>query len=172
MSTLLDKSKSDTPDKFRKRSDVADGKWELWRVGVSELKITNDLYLYFKANGYTVGVKFKNYKQVLLKYLNGKFSGDTTKVIQKSLAYAIKNLHVETACDCPDFKYRYAYMSTKKKYGLNQSENRPSNKTNPDLIGGLCKHQIKVMNAPSKWLPYVIPAIRDFIKNNYSEDQD
>ena len=56
-------------------------------------------------------------------------------------------------------------MATKKKYGFDVNETRPSNKTNPDLKGGLCKHLIAILNQPSKWLPYVVPAIRDYLSN-------
>lgn len=161
---LLKRAKSDDPKRFARRTQSKE-KWQLWRVGMQELNLTDDLYLYFKVRDYRVSVVFVKFKPVLDKYLNGRFSGDTTKVINRALAYAVKNCHVLVKCECSDFKYRFAYMATKKKYGFDTNEDRPSNITNPDLKGGQCKHLIAILNQPSKWLPYVVPAIRDYVKN-------
>ena len=161
---LLNRAKKDDPKRFSRRTDSKE-KWELWRVGMQELNLTDDLYLYFKVSDYRVSVVFQKFKPVLMKYANGKFSGNNTKVINKALQFAVKNCHILVKCECSDFKYRFAYMATKKKYGFDVNETRPSNKTNPDLKGGLCKHLIAILNQPSKWLPYVVPAIRDYLSN-------
>ena len=166
---LLNRAKSEDPNRFSRRTDSKDS-WELWRVGMQELDITEDLYLYFKVKDYRVSIVLQKFKPILMKYAKGRFSGNNTKVIQKALNCAIKHCHILVKCECSDFKYRFAYMATKKKYGFDTNETRPSNITNPDLKGGLCKHLISILNQPSKWLPYVVPAIRSYLSKSSEED--
>lgn len=160
---LLDRSKSGTPDRFAKRLDSKDD-WKLERVGLLEFLESNDLYLHFKVHNYRVSLKIVDYKLILNKYQAGKFSNDITKVIMKSLNYAIRYNHIQVYCSCPDFKYRFAYLATKNKYGLDTNETRPASKTNPNNAGSICKHLITILNVPSKWLPKVVPAIRSVLK--------
>lgn len=160
---LLDKVKKESPDRFKRRTDAGDD-WKLERVGLLELTVSNDLYLYFRVKNYRVSVRILGYKQVLEQYLNGKFKNDVTKAIKKSLDAALRKNHIQIACECADFKYRFAYMATKKGYGFDTDENRPAKVTNPKNKGGLCKHQIRILNTPSSWLPKVVPSIRGYLK--------
>lgn len=160
---LLDRAKKDTPDRFKRRTDAGDD-WKLERVGLLELTVSNDLYLYFRVKNYRVSVRILDYKPILEQYLRGKFKNDVNKAIRKSLDAALRRNHIQTACECADFKYRFAYMATKKGYGFDTDENRPAKITNPKNKGGICKHQIRILNTPSSWLPKVIPSIRGYLK--------
>ena len=160
---LLDRAKKDTPDKFKRRTDAGDN-WKLERVGLLELSTTGDLYLYFKVKNYKVSLRIMAYRPVLEQYINGKFRNYPNKAIKKSLDYALRRNHIQIACECDDFRYRYAYMATQKGYGLDTHEDRPAKITNPKNKGGLCKHQIRVLNAPSFWLPRVVTALKRYIK--------
>ena len=166
---LLDKSKKDTPDKFKRRTDSGDD-WKLERVGLLELQVTDDLYLYFKVKDYRVSIRILKYKLILEQYLNGKFKNDQAKAIKKSLDYALRHNHLQVACECADFKYRYAYMATKKGYGFDTDETRPAKVTNPKNKGGLCKHQIKILSIPSLWLPKVVTSIRGYLRSSRKEE--
>lgn len=161
---LLDKAKKDTPEKFKRRTDSGDN-WKLERVGLLELTVSNDLYLHFRVKDYRVSLRIMEYKPILEQYLNGRYKSDLNKAIKKSLDYALRHNHIQVLCECGDFKYRYAYMATKKGYGYETNEDRPAKITNPKNKGGLCKHQIKILNSPSLWLPKVVTALRSYVKN-------
>ena len=53
-------------------------------------------------------------------------------------------------CDCPDYRYRWAYANTQQgasrigRRSWNQCKNAPPNKTNPGQEPGLCKHLISL----------------------------
>ena len=160
---LLDKAKKETPEKFKRRTDSGDN-WKLERVGLLELTVSDDLYLYFKVKDYRVSLRILNYKPVLQQYLNGRYKNDINKAIRKSLDAALRRNHLQVACSCSDFKYRYAYMATQKGYGFDTDENRPASITNPRNKGGLCKHQIKILNTPSLWLPKVVTSVKSYLK--------
>lgn len=162
--SLLSKSKKDMPSRISKRKDSGN-KFELYRVGMSELQSTDDLFLYFKVNDYISAVRFIDYKKFLKKYMQqSNFDKKMTQYIIASIRQAIKKCHIQVKCECPDFKYRLAYTATMKDFGLDTNETRPSKKTNPDKKGALCKHLVRILNAPSDWIPYVVPAIRSYIK--------
>ncbi len=52
---------------------------------------------------------------------------------------------IQIRCDCPSFQYHYAYAATQKGVILPPEEDRPSDKTNPNLRGLTCKHLTKTM---------------------------
>lgn len=162
---LLDKARKETKQRYAKRTESGEN-WSLERVGLLELVSgSEDLYLYFSVNGkYKVALVILKFKPVLDKYLEGKFKNDPNKAIDKALMYALKYNHVKTSCECNDFKYRMAYMATKKGYGFEVEEERPATKTNPNNQGGLCKHQIKILMTPSKWKAKVISGLKNYTK--------
>lgn len=161
---LMNRAKKQTPDRYKRRSDSGDN-WSLERAGLLELTITDDLYLYFKVNDYRVGLRIIDYKPVLFQYINGKYKNDRQKAIEKSIKHALNYNQTQVACTCADFKYRFAYMATVKKYALDMREDRPALITNPKNHGGLCKHQMKILAFPSRWIYKVIPYINSYLKS-------
>lgn len=161
---LVAKAKRDTPERYKRRTDSGDD-WKFEQIDLLELQSTGDLSLTFRVKTYRVQLKILKYSQTLDQYLTGKYSKDIRKAIRKSVEYAMKYNHIQVVCDCPDFKYRFAYMATQKGYGLDTHEDRPANITNPRSKGGLCKHIMRVVNAPSQWMPRVVTAIRGYVKN-------
>lgn len=166
---LLDRAKKETPERFKRRTDSGDD-WSLERVGILELASSDDLYLYFRVHSYEVKLRVIGFKPVLIQYLNGKFKNDKDKAIKKAIESSIRYNHIQVACECGDFKYRYAYMATQRGYGLETNEDRPATKTNPKNKGGLCKHQIKILNAPSRWIPKVVTAVKGYIRTTQRGD--
>lgn len=167
---LLDKSKKDTPDKFNRRTEISNEEWSLQRVGLLELMATGDLYIYFKVRDYRVDVKIAKFKPLLDQYLSGKYKNDATKAITKALNHSLRYNHIQVNCSCPDFKYRYAYMATAKKYGLDTDETRPATHTNPKSKGGMCKHIVRVLNVPSLWSKKVVTALKGYVREYKKED--
>ena len=162
---LLATSKKQTPERFARRTDSSND-WYLERVGLLELESgSDDLYLYFKVKEYRVSVIILGFREILDKYLNGKFKNDKSKAVEKALIHCLKYNHIKTSCSCPDFKYRFAYTATKKGFTTDDFiEDRPSNVTNPKGKGGLCKHQIKILKIPSLWKKQVVAAIKNHMR--------
>ena len=66
-------------------------------------------------------------------------------------------------CDCPAFRYFHAYAATQKKFAL-YPELRPSDQTNPEHRGGVCKHLHLVL----KYLPAQAAKIAGEMKTYYA----
>lgn len=70
--------------------------------------------------------------------------------------------------------YRFAYMATVLEYKYGKPENRPSNITNPNGYGAMCKHLISLLSNKSwvkqvattlqQWIIDEIDWVRDFLK--------
>lgn len=161
---LMNRAKASSPDRYKRRTDSGDN-WSVERVGLLELTISDDLYIYFRVNGYRVGLRIINYKPVLEKYLNGRYKNDRKEAITRSLKHALNYNNIQIVCECSDFKYRLAYMATQKGYGFDTNETRPAAKTNPNNQIWLCKHQLKVLSFPSRWIPKVIPYINGYLRS-------
>lgn len=165
-SDLIAKSRKELPNRYSHRSDSGDD-WYLQRIGILELNSgIDDLYLYFKVKGkYRVTLVIMGFKPILDKYLTGKYKNNKKKAISRALFYSLNYCQIKTSCSCPDFKYRFAYMATKKNYATEDTqENRPAKITNPKNKGGLCKHQLRILTLPSKWKPAVISALMNYTK--------
>lgn len=75
--------------------------------------------------------------------------------------------------------YRFAYMATQFEYKYGKPENRPSNITNPDGYGAMCKHLIALLSNKSwisqvastlqQWIIDEIDWVRDFLKMSEEE---
>lgn len=75
--------------------------------------------------------------------------------------------------------YRFAYMATQFEYKYGKPENRPSNITNPDGYGAMCKHLIAILSNKSwvsqvastlqQWIIDEIDWVRDFLKMSEEE---
>jgi hypothetical protein len=65
------------------------------------------------------------------------------------------DLDVELDCDCPDYKYRWAYANhaygagKMGKEAMNKSNGKAPKKTNPSGKPGLCKHLASVSKYPA-----------------------
>ena len=70
------------------------------------------------------------------------------------------NNDVRVYCDCPDFKYRFAYRGTDEKYKVGLREVRPSNKTNPEEFGfpqgTVCKHLDNALGVLKANIPKIL----------------
>jgi len=69
------------------------------------------------------------------------------KCVYRALINAINNRDIYIACSCPDWKYRFAYQSTKDGYNGGRPELRPAKITNPDNDLGIgCKHVMAALD--------------------------
>lgn len=163
-SLINNSKKGGSLSRFSRRSEIGDN-WSLYRVGLLELDLTDDLCIFFKVNSYKVSLRILKFNPLLFKYVGGKYKNTKTKAIEKAIRWGLRYNHIQVACDCPDFRYRFAYMATQKGYGFNTVEGRPANIRNPKNKGGICKHIVKILNVPSKWIPRVATQVRGYLDN-------
>jgi hypothetical protein len=162
--SLLAKAKRDDKSRYAKRTDSGDN-WSIYRIGVLELLNSDDLYIYFKVKDYKVSLRIVGFKPTL-EYMNDNYKYPTVEsAVKATIDYCYKHNDVEVSCTCPDFKYRFAYMASAQDYILGNPEVRPAKLRNPKNKVGICKHIIKVLNAPSKWVKPVATVLKNYLKN-------
>lgn len=145
---LVARSTKDTPARFERRLTIAESEIHYYSVDIQEFLDTGTLVFRFQVRDYDVNIRLTGLVDYLRKKLKGKVNYDN---IRKYLNYAMDHGDVFVSCTCPDFRYRFAYTATKKKFIEGKPETRPSNITNPHLKGGICKHIIKLLNNKS-WI--------------------
>jgi hypothetical protein len=120
-------------------------------------------------------------KEALLRVLGSYEYKDTQEQYQQTIRFA--NFHaiakaagltwterarllmqdrIKVHCDCPAFRYFHAYAATEKGFAL-YPELRPSNKTNPEKKGGICKHLHLVL----QYLPAQAQSIASDMKAHF-----
>jgi hypothetical protein len=93
-----------------------------------------DYYFNAKAKPSTTGLRHRG----MIRFIKPKDAGKKNTPLSK--------LHVEIDCQCPDYRYRWAYMNHQRGAGpigpdsLNQCINKAPKKTNPHGLSGMCKH--------------------------------
>lgn len=164
---LINNTKSfDDSRRFNRRLDIPDEAVNVARVGMLELVNSNNLAVRLRVKNYNVDIIILDYKPILLKYLDSrKFRNKSREfIIYRSIRYAMKYNHIKISCSCPDFRYRFSYKASVKGYKAGTLETRPSNITNPNLKGGVCKHIAKVVNRPTLWMPSVVTAVSRYVQ--------
>jgi hypothetical protein len=127
-----------------------------------------------RVKEYWCEVRFTEFREVLLEILEdmGLESPisqeyerlplkDKRLAVSEAIDYCMESANILVNCSCPDFRYRFSYKATKDKYNFGFSEDRPPERTNPNLKGSACKHLIGILNAPSKWKASLV---RDVLK--------
>lgn len=123
---------------------------------------------------YKVTVKFSHVLENIQREVaanNNKFNRD---IITKALVKSMSTSDVSIACNCPDFKYRFAYWASQQGYDAGTPEHREAAITNPnDNKGAACKHVLAVISDVS-WIRNLGSVIvnyanycKDNMENNY-----
>lgn len=84
------------------------------------------------------------------------------ETVRRALLGAMDGMDIKVDCNCGDFTYRFAFMSTVLGYKYGKPENRPSNITNPNAYGALCKHLISLLSNKS-WVKQVASTLQQWI---------
>lgn len=87
------------------------------------------------------------------------------EVVRRALLGAMDGMDIKVDCECGDWKYRFKYMATILDYNYGKPENRPSNITNPNGYGALCKHLISLLSNKS-WVKQVASTLQQWIVDN------
>jgi hypothetical protein len=105
-----------------------------------------------KQEQYQQTIKFANFPQIV------KAAG----LSWPERARLLMRDRIKVHCDCPAFRYFHAYTATQKGFGL-YPEIRPSNITNKEKKGGICKHLHLVL----QYLPAQASSIASELKAHY-----
>lgn len=89
------------------------------------------------------------------------------KLIQKSIKQSLDNNDVFIDCNCPDFKYTYAYFATqgKFKWGKLQNSNGKEIRNPNNQLGTMCKHLYALLRS-NNFMNYVSDKIFRVIMGN------
>lgn len=97
-----------------------------------------------------------------LSHLKSVVKGKKKNWREKALA--LLNGHMRVHCDCPAFRYFYAYTATKGGFALHP-EMRPANIRNPGRSGAVCKH----LELAMRFLPAFWSQVASGLKKKYAK---
>lgn len=145
---LLKKSKDETKTRYDNRASVLRGKVIRPTVDFNSF-LDGNIGFFFKTGHYMTMLYILDVVPDLKKlYNSGKWD---KKSVTTCLTKAINTKQIKINCDCPDFKFRHAYVATIGGFKAMDPENRPAKKTNPDNKGGACKHVLRIL-ANINWI--------------------
>ena len=153
--------------KRRVKSRVASSNKEFNQLNLDKFFKQDILDVKIKVHGetddYIVRISFGGVLDRLKQDLqNG--SELSLSLIIRALVRAFNSNDVYINCSCPDFYYRYSFVSTKNDYNSGEPQNIPANITNPnDSLGSGCKHTMLVL-ANTSWIIKVASVIRNYIE--------
>lgn len=124
-------------------------------------------------------IKFMTYSQYLpgvkyIQYIELKEAKDIKyfkEFKKQDIIRLFMQGDIRIFCQCPDFRYRFSYMTYQMGYGL-KKENRFPKIVNPNLEGSCCKHLIVVLSSLMFNWSKIAKDMRKtkFFNINYSED--
>lgn len=168
---LISKSKTSQKGKerFNKRnkSRVANTVKAMNSIDMNKLFkediLTVNLPVVGETDNYIVKITFGGFLEILRDQIKDKTEVDFRDISRAAIIGFNKD-DVFINCSCPDFRYRFAYFSTRNDFNSGEPENRPSDITNPDdSLGSACKHVLLVLNNTS-WIIKVASVINNYIK--------
>ena len=171
---ILNKGKKEDPAKYARRLNYVST--------IKPMSVAKDLFI--KTGTLTVPISVGDYTVTvhvsgIMKLVRGELdhTGQTLPdrpLVYRALRRAVDTCQIQCECTCPDFRYRHAYWATQNNYKYGTPERRPSNITNPDNTGAVCKHTTAALVRPSQWLKYVSgwisTVIRAFLENRLGLD--
>lgn len=139
---ILRVAKSSDKDRLRRRTGYSNYKLLKARFNNEDLELlfsVGDYHTVIILVGYLM-----HYNSTITKY--GK-----VKSLESALDWCLLNGDIKVDCNCPDMRYRYAYVATKMNYKAGLPETRPASKTNPNDKGRVCKHVLAILMRPSNY---------------------
>lgn len=120
-------------------------------------KLTTKYMGVTQKNGW---IQFQTYSQYTpgLKYIQtiklkeAKDMKHFKEFKERDIVRLFLNGDLQVKCSCPDFKFRFSYLTYQLGYGLTK-ENRFPKIVNPNLKGSVCKHLLCVLTVlNNNWL--------------------
>lgn len=175
---LLAKSKAETITRYNKSAGYKG--FSLVDIDTTAIKTRDSIVITNRVGNYFDSVELDDILYwVGLEVTEARDNKMTQKVVEKSLLGAMDGMDIKVDCNCGDFIYRFAYMATQFEYKYGKPETRPSNITNPDGYGAMCKHLIALLSNKSwvsqvastlqQWIIDEIEWVRDFLKMSEEE---
>lgn len=164
---ILGKTKSQTPLRYAKRLSYRS---KGYKLDTSKLLSDDQLVAQVAVGDYICTIEYTGVLATLQQILKTSPVINLQSVI-RAVTKSFDNPDVLVNCTCSDFKYRYAYVSSKFGYKYGDPENRPAKITNPYNRGGVCKH-LAALLANKTWMIKVSSEINRFIRSNYDEILD
>jgi len=164
---ILGKTKSQTPLRYAKRLSYRS---KGYKLDTSNLLSDDRLVAQVAVGDYVCTIEYTGVLATLQQILKSSPVINLQSVI-RAVTKSFDNPDVRVMCSCPDFKYRYAYVSSKFGYKYGDLENRPAKITNPYNRGGVCKH-LAALLANRTWMIKISSEINRFIRSNYDEILD
>jgi hypothetical protein len=125
--------------------------------------LTVNLPVKGETDDYVVKITFGGFLEILRDQIRDKEQVEFRDISRAAIIGFNKD-DVFINCSCPDFRYRFAYYSTRNDFNSGAPENRPSDITNPDdSLGSACKHVLLVLNNTS-WIIKVASVINNYIR--------
>ena len=100
-----------------------------------------------ETSSYEVGVSFNGVLGKIMQDVQRNKNKIDRDTVTKALIGALSSEDIKVSCQCPDFKYRFAYIASKQGYNEGPNETREASITNPtDNKGAACKHILAVLS--------------------------
>ena len=165
---LVGKTKVHSPARYNKRLRYS----TMSIPEIDEEKLLNEdiLVIHVRVGQYVDTLSYDGVMQKIISLVEKDPRHRLTRrIVVQALNMRVDETDVFVNCSCEDFRYRFAYFSTKYNYKYGSPETRPSNITNPhDSIGAVCKHLACIL-ANKQWLVKASSVVNDFIHENYTE---
>ena len=130
--------------------------------------VTVNLDVQGETDQYLVTISFGGFLDELRRELKRSNDIISLKIIIRALLNSFNSDNVYIRCNCPDFRYRFAYYLSKEDIIAGDKENRPSDITNPNNdLGDGCKHIMLVLNNTG-WIIKLSSVIHNYI--NYMKE--
>lgn len=165
---LVGKTKSQSPQRYNRRLGYKPTDFR--GVNVEKLLQSDILVIKVPVGDYICTVAYKGVLENLKSVLKRQPKPNVTlQSVIKAVTMSIDDTDLLVDCTCFDFKYRYAYWSSKYGYKYGEPETRPPKITNPDdNIGSMCKH-LTALLSNKKWLVKIASTVNEYIKI-YTDD--
>lgn len=171
--SLISKSKGSAKGnqryKRRNKSKVANTVRQFNSIDMNKLFKDNILTVNVSVNGetddYIVRISFGGFLDILHDELEKTEGVLDLRTITRALLTGFNKDDVYIHCSCPDFKYRFAYWSTRNDFnsGEPQYDNGKWIRNPDDKLGSACKHTLLVLSN-NTWLLKVASVINNYIK--------
>lgn len=162
---LVGKTKVQSPQRYVKRLGYKPLSYN--GIDIQNLLRDDECILKVPVGKYTVTIAYQGVLDKLIDVLQRQPRPNVTlQSVIRALTQAIDDTDVLVDCTCADFKYRFAFWSTKYGYKYGKPQNQPTKVTNPhDDKGAMCKH-ITSLLANKRWMVRVASVLNEYIRAN------
>lgn len=158
---LLAKSKAETITRYNKSAGYKG--FSLVDIDTTAIKTRNTIIITNRVGDYFDTVELEDILYwVGLEVDEARDKKMSLETVRRALLNAMDGMDIKVDCNCGDFVYRFAYMASVLEYKYGKPENRPSNITNPDGYGAMCKHLIALLSNKS-WVKQVASTLQQWI---------